>query len=1828
MSTCRRLRHLFAVLFPFCAILILVLLLHLPTAGAAPAEQRIATTWTFQGRVYDGVVGDQSRPMHGVTVSIYGANNGYPDPGAFIRSGVTDRTGWYGVPIYDDDGNWEYYHIRSDTGLVGYVPAGATTVSGTVRTASWIEYSIDIPLSEQVLTGNKFWYRSLTVTATPSATIPPTPSPTATSGGPLSTSTPTVTATRTGEPDTPTPTATLEGGRQWVVNTVADHDDGACESLEAGDCTLREAILWSNEMAGADQILFDIPPDQAEDGDYLIAIVDPLPPLLDGGTMVDGFSQPGAGSFETPGAICEGTWLINLIGAGAVPGTSGMQMVGASAEIKGLIIREFPAHGVWIHGSGATGNTVYCNWMWHNSGSGVALTDGAHDNTVGSVNAGNLLSANGGSGVYVQGEGTDSNEIVSNHIGVDYAGSAALANTYYGVHITAGAQQNDVGGELVGEGNVIAGNMRTGVMIDGAETMGNRLGGNLIGLSADGQNAIPNGHHGVGIYGGASGNQVGSSFLQPNTISASGWTGVAIVDSSTNGVFGNRIGTALNGTTDRGNGYYGVAVVSGSYNVISSNRIAYNGHDGVRIDGPTALHNTITVNSITANGARGIENINGGNAELAPPVITSATTSTVSGTACAGCQIEVFSDASDEGANVHSPPAAIADAGGNWTWTGSASGAFVTATATDGDNNTSEFSAPFSGAGTLSFSGRVFMARAPWEPPYPPAQGVVLVLAGSQSPDELGVVLREAVSAEDGAYQVMITDTMPAALIDYEYLHLAVVSEELRVVEATSASGGITTEDGWIQFHRPDTGPHPDNDIIVEPADLVERHFTGQVFEGEPDDRSHPAPHVPVGLLKAAITCEEGLLVAEAVTNEEGRFDLEHLAPAGDDGDAPYYNVMVLDPDFQVAGAQSESGGQPTNQGWLQFENPPAGLLDYNDFFGHPVLGETISPAAMMDAHVNRASSSSNFGDYEVLRTDFSAGIDSYLDRAWVYFDLDHIPSDVTITKATLEMYLEQAGGKDKVCMSVHRALDDWCEKSPCSGGLSPITWGNMPAHFLSPAATHYVDTNLGYKSWDVTNLVQSWVDGSAENQGLLLMGEEEGNDWSRYFSSREGAHPPHLVIHVVSGSPIITPTPTATVTATPSPTVTATPADRGLVITGIEVNQAVQDQRTQDVALVAGKKAVVRVHLKVTDGKGNLPGIDGTLRYPYPSGAIYYPINTGGTITARPNPDRGQLEHTLNFLLPASAASGTGLSFMLAQVLPPAGVTFNGGQYELVDTLQVEFETVPSMRLRLVGVTFVTNTVSYSPRNIDYARTESWLRAAYPIPNLISSRTTTNWTSTTALPNCGGVNTILAQMKVQDVNNKVATNDTRYHGLVFDGGPLWFQMVGCCCNSGASSGPAGQGFGGSNRFAWDRDGSYADWYAGHEIGHGYGQCHPGYCRGQTVDTSSHCGTYPYPNGYIGGTAGDPQRYYGLDVETLTVMGPTWTDVMTYCDYEWISDFTYERIMNQMISPLSFSMVRTAAGERLLVMGTVDLETDAVALDPFVLIPDATYTVERTPGEYSIELLGGGDVLLAGYPFTPKVQDVEQNTNGASCAAGAAEETPQVPASIFEFVTWDADTQRVRITHDGEELASRDVSAHAPAVTVTSPNGGEVLDGDTIDVAWSAEDADGDDLSATLLYSADGGESWMTLVSRVTGDSYPVDAGLLAGSEEALIRVTVSDGVNTTSDESDEVFTITDRRPQVSISWPPEGSVYSPDEVVSLVGDAYDPEDGALDGESLVWESDLQGVLGTGQQLVANMLTTGRHEITMSATDSEGHTEMAVVHIEVAERARLPLLMK
>jgi hypothetical protein len=163
--------------------------------------------------------------------------------------------------------------------------------------------------------------------------------------------------------------------------------------------------------------------------------------------------------------------------------------------------------------------------------------------------------------------------------------------------------------------------------------------------------------------------------------------------------------------------------------------------------------------------------------------------------------------------------------------------------------------------------------------------------------------------------------------------------------------------------------------------------------------------------------------------------------------------------------------------------------------------------------------------------SDMWAGYDDYLDpdgkivRSLVRFDLSGSPPGAHVNNATLRLYL--IGSWDYPnryrTITTYRIGSDWAEMA--------VTWDNKPSCKEAYGSNSVKEYAWGWYDFNVTALVQAWVNGSQPNYGIMVRGpEHSGSDSSwRAFSTREGPYPPQLVINYTASVASATPTGTAT---------------------------------------------------------------------------------------------------------------------------------------------------------------------------------------------------------------------------------------------------------------------------------------------------------------------------------------------------------------------------------------------------------------------------------------------------------------------------------------------------------------------------------------------------------------------------------------------------------------------------------------------------------------------------------------------------------------------------
>jgi len=158
--------------------------------------------------------------------------------------------------------------------------------------------------------------------------------------------------------------------------------------------------------------------------------------------------------------------------------------------------------------------------------------------------------------------------------------------------------------------------------------------------------------------------------------------------------------------------------------------------------------------------------------------------------------------------------------------------------------------------------------------------------------------------------------------------------------------------------------------------------------------------------------------------------------------------------------------------------------------------------------------------------------------RSLLQFDLDGIPRGARIHSASLELHQNSSAASGGP-FGVHRITSDWVEGSGNGGTAPGVTWNERDTGipWTTPggdmdAEAHAITTiSAGMKSWyswDITGLVDGWVNGRYPNQGLALIPEATKNN-NAYFESSdaatEGLRPKLTVTYACEcGSPCLAP--------------------------------------------------------------------------------------------------------------------------------------------------------------------------------------------------------------------------------------------------------------------------------------------------------------------------------------------------------------------------------------------------------------------------------------------------------------------------------------------------------------------------------------------------------------------------------------------------------------------------------------------------------------------------------------------------------------------------------
>ena len=177
----------------------------------------------------------------------------------------------------------------------------------------------------------------------------------------------------------------------------------------------------------------------------------------------------------------------------------------------------------------------------------------------------------------------------------------------------------------------------------------------------------------------------------------------------------------------------------------------------------------------------------------------------------------------------------------------------------------------------------------------------------------------------------------------------------------------------------------------------------------------------------------------------------------------------------------------------------------------------------------------------------------------------------------------------------------------------------------------------------------------------------------------------------------------------------------------------------------------------------------------------------------------------------------------------------------------------------------------------------------------------------------------------------------------------------------------------------------------------------------------------------------------------------------------------------------------------------------------------------------------------------------------------------------------------------------------APTVTITA-GGGTYQGGDTVTFQGTGTDPEDGTLSGASL-------EWSSSIDGVLGTGSPYATSSLSVGTHTITLVGTDSGGASATDQVSVTVLQPNTAPTVTIQT--GAGTYDAGDPISFTGSATDPEDGVLTGTALVWSSNVDGVMGTGDALIYSSLTVGTHTVTFTGVDSGGLSDSDSVTVTI-----------
>jgi hypothetical protein len=307
----------------------------------------------------------------------------------------------------------------------------------------------------------------------------------------------------------------------------------------------------------------------------------------------------------------------------------------------------------------------------------------------------------------------------------------------------------------------------------------------------------------------------------------------------------------------------------------------------------------------------------------------------------------------------------------------------------------------------------------------------------------------------------------------------------------------------------------------------------------------------------------------------------------------------------------------------------------------------------------------------------------------------------------------------------------------------------------------------------------------------------------------------------------------------------------------------------------------------------------------------------------------------------------------------------------------------------------------------------------------------------------------------------------------------------------------------------------------------------------------------------------------------------------------------------------SFTVNTLSEGTHVITLTATDSDGAVHSASITILVgnvpptPSITYPEDRS--EYDVD-----DFIV----FNGMATDPEDgNLSGASLTWTSSKDGVIGSGTSFTSNTISEGTHVITLTATDSEGAARSdsivitIGNSFPIANITNPEDeSEYEVNDSIVFNGTGNDSEDGTLTGNALVWTSSKDGTIGYGTSFTNSS------LSEGSHIVTLTVTDLDGASHSVSIN---IVVGNTPPAANINSPPDWSSFGVGSAISFVGIGVDIQDGTLTGNALVWNSSIDGMIGTGTSFTTRNLSAGTHIVTLTVTDSDGATNFDTITLIV-----------